>query len=163
MGAHSNGLRITPIQDDLLRFSDHLTASIELVVCMTDTLLHLESRDDVRRLMSDVFEALEVGGRFILTFRDLTHELKDLDRIIPVRSDSTMVFTCFLEYEPSTVKVHDILYRKMNDHWELRKSFYRKLRLSEQWVTEEVTKVGFEHVISDSTNGLVTLVATRSR
>ena len=68
----------------------------------------------------------------------------------------------FLEYEPKSVKVHDLVYRKVNDRWEFRKSFYRKLRLSERWVLSETMKAGFQDAVSDSTNGLVTIVATKS-
>ena len=52
--------------------------------------------------------ALERGGRFVITYRDLSREALELDRFIPVRSDDTTILTCFLEYEPETVKVHDL-------------------------------------------------------
>lgn len=163
MKAHSRGLRIEPIEDDLLRFKDYLAGEVELAVCMTDTLLHLETRDDVLRLISNVYGVLERGGRFFITFRDLTKELRDAERIIPVRSDDTTVFTCFLEYEPETVKVHDIVYRNVGGHWELAKSFYRKLRLSERWVSDALKDAGFEDVVSQQTNGLVTVTAACSK
>jgi len=159
---HSKGLSINTVEVDLLRFRDYVNADVELAVCMMDTLLHLESREDARRLMADVFSALEDGGKFIITFRDLTHELTNLDRFIPVRSDATKVFTCFLEYEPETVKVHDLVYRKAGSSWELAKSFYRKLRISEQWVTGELTKAGFMDINSNNEKGLVTVVATKA-
>jgi hypothetical protein len=31
-------------------------------------------------------------------------------RLIPVRNDETRILTCFLEYEPEAVLVHDILH-----------------------------------------------------
>jgi hypothetical protein len=73
------------------------------------------------------------------------------------------VFTCFLEYEPETVKVHDIVYRNVGGQWELAKSFYRKLRLSERWVLDALKDAGFEDVASQQTNGLVTVTATRTK
>lgn len=161
MMSHAEGLRIRPIEDDLLRFTKHLTRDIELAICMTDTLLHLESRDDARQLIGNVFDALEHGGKLILSFRDLTHELVDLERFIPVRSDSETVFTCFLEYERETVKVHDLVHRKVNGQWKFAKSFYRKLRLAKQWVVDEARGAGFSDVQYDDQNGLVTLIATK--
>jgi SAM-dependent methyltransferase len=160
--ANSTNLQILTIEADLREFGMHLSGDVELAVCMTDTLLHLESRDDVRQLMSDVFDALEPGGQFILTFRDLTQELTELDRLIPVRCDPKTLFTCFLEYEPEFVKVHDLVYSKEGDRWDFKKSFYRKLRLSEQWVSGQATKAGFAEVESDNANGLITIVATKS-
>jgi SAM-dependent methyltransferase len=161
MMRHADGLRIRPIEDDLLRFRKHLTSEVELAICMTDTLLHLESRDDARQLIRSVFDALEDDGQLILTFRDLTHELTDLDRFIPVRSDLETLFTCFLEYEPGTVKVHDLVYRKVGDQWQFSKSFYRKLRLAQQWVADEAALAGFDDVRCHNQNGSVTLIATR--
>jgi len=157
MGPHA----VRTIEDDLLSFDRYAEGPIELIVCMTDTLLHLESQDDVRRLFGKVYRALEDGGRLVLTFRDLTNELAELDRFIPVRSDDTTIFTCFLEYEPSTVKVHDLVYRRDAAGWRLSKCCYRKLRLSSDWVANELAAASFEHVDVDVTQGLVTIVAAK--
>ena len=43
--------------------------------------------------------------------------------------------TCFLEYEPSTVKVHDLIWVRQPDGWRFRKGAYRKLRLAPERVT----------------------------
>lgn len=59
--------------------------------------------------------ALEAGGRFVLTFRDLTFELKELDRFIPLRSGADAIFSCFLEYEAEHVKVHDLVYTRKEE------------------------------------------------
>ncbi|HET8696505.1 MAG TPA: class I SAM-dependent methyltransferase [Gammaproteobacteria bacterium] len=159
--AHAADLDIAVVQADLMTFDEHVRHGAELVVCMVDTLLHLHSPDTVRRLFAKVQAALEAGGRFILTFRDLSHEARELDRFIPVRSDDRTIFTCFLEYEPHTVKVHDLVYRKWESGWTLHKSFYRKLRLSQQWVTEQLASAGFARVDAAVDRGLVTVIATR--
>ena len=158
---HAKGLSITIVEDDLLRFKDHIETDVELAVCMTDTLLHLESRKAVRSLFAEVLGALCSGGKFIVTFRDLTQELVGLDRFIPVRSDATTIFTCFLEYEPETVKVNDIVYRQTGSGWEFSKSYYRKLRVSEKWVIDEFSRAGFSTVDSSVDRGFVTVIATR--
>ena len=56
----------------------------------------------------------------LITFRDLSSELTELDRLIPVRSDENTIFTCFLEYELETVKVHDIVYNRNQGKWNPR-------------------------------------------
>jgi predicted methyltransferase len=76
---------------------------------MVDTLLHLPSEAVVEQLFRDVFAALEPGGTLIATFRDFSVAAEDLDRFISVRNDERMIFTCFLEFEPGTVKVHDLV------------------------------------------------------
>jgi hypothetical protein len=159
--AHAGDLPIDTVRDDLLAFEQHAPKGAEVVVCMLDTVLHLPSSDDVLALITRVHGALAAGGRFILSFRDLTQEVAGLDRFIPVRSDDSTIFTCFLEYEPSTVKVHDLVYRKGSDGWSFHKSFYRKLRLAPQWVVEQLHAAGFTAVESSVTRGMYTVVAAR--
>jgi len=157
---NSGDLEIKTIQGDFFDFDKELNSGVELFVCMTDTILHLESKEKVISLFSKVFTALESGGKFIITFRDLTYELRDADRILPVRSDEDTIFTCFLEYEPETVKVYDIVYRKLDEEWKLSKSFYRKLRLPEAWISEHLSQCGFSKIASTTENGFITIVAS---
>ncbi|MGD9228067.1 MAG: class I SAM-dependent methyltransferase, partial [Desulfobacterales bacterium] len=116
-------LEIETICDDLSNFTDYDHGSIELVVCMGDTLTHMESLKKVQAFFDKVYSAVESGGRLVLSFRNLTVELRELDRFIPVKSDDRRIFTCFLEYEKDTVKVHDIIYEKKNTQWVLKKSY----------------------------------------
>lgn len=158
---HSGTSAVIIVQDDLINFEKYQNEKAELIVCMTDTLVHLESKGKVLALFNKVASALEEGGRFIITFRDLSSELSELDRFIPVRSDEHTVFTCFLEYEPETVKVYDIIYKKNIGGWDLNKSFYRKLRLSKGWVDSQLSSVGFNLVESTVDRGFVTVIATK--
>ena len=158
---NSKDLQVRIVQGDLMDFDNVITGETELIVCMTDTLVHLDSKDAASLLFSKVFSALEPGGKFIITFRDLTHELKDQDRFIPVRSDDNTVFTCFLEFEPEIVKVYDIVYRKIEGNWKLFKSFYKKLRLSKKWVEEKLLECGFKLVESGIENGLITIIVSK--
>ena len=82
---------------------------------------------------------------------------------IPVKQDESTIFTCFLEYEADTVKVHDLVYNNTNGQWKFIKSFYRKLRLSPDWVKDRLVQAGFSEVSIDIENGLVTVVAEKSQ
>lgn len=159
--SNAGDLPIRTIEGDLLDFRQYVADPAEVIVCMTDTLLHLESREAVRRLCADARAALEAGGRFVVTFRDLTHELVDLDRFIPIRSDGNTIATCFLEYEPETVKVHDLVYRRNEDRWTFSGSYYRKLRLSADWMRRSLSAAGFGSIDDDVSRGLVTIIARR--
>ncbi len=159
---HADGLPIKIVQDDLINFPTHCQPNIELIVCMTDTLTHLESQEKVTDLLNKAFNSLETGGKLIFTFRDLTFELKDLDRFIPLKSDETTIFTVFLEYEPDFVKVHDIVHRKNRDGtWEMAKSYYRKLRVSKSWMEQQLTRQGFTLAESTVDKGVVTMIASK--
>jgi SAM-dependent methyltransferase len=161
LSEHAGGADIAIVHGDLLDFERHVHGSVELAVCMVDTLIHLESKAAVGDLFAKVHRALEPGGRFVVTYRDLSREALELDRFIPVRADDSTILTCFLEYEPETVKVHDLVYRKIDSDWTLRKSFYRKLRLAQSWVEAELREAGFTLGEASVERGMVTLVAAR--
>lgn len=159
--AHAGDEDIEIICADLVDFRRHTPRPVELVVCMVDTLLHLASQDVVEHLFDDVLAALEPGGTFIATFRDFSVAAEELDRFISVRSDEHTIFTCFLEFEPATVKVHDLVYRRTDGDWNFAKSYYRKLRLSTAWVVSTLRAVGFQKVETGLDRGLVVVTATK--
>jgi SAM-dependent methyltransferase len=158
---HAGDEKIETVCANLVDFRRHVQEPVELVVCMVDTLLHLDSQDTVERLFKDVFAALEPGGTFIATFRDFSVAAEDLDRFISVRNDERIIFTCFLEFEPTTVKVHDLVYRRVDGRWNFAKSFYRKLRLSTAWAVSTLRAVGFARVETELDHGLVVVTATK--
>ena len=161
LNKNAGNLPIRTIQDDLMKFAEHSPAKIEIIVCMGDTLSHLKTLSEVNELIHRAYGALEEGGLLILGFRDMTVELTQLDRFIPVRSDANRIFTCFLEYEKSHVKVHDILYEKTGDQWKMKKSFFRKLRISSQWARECLLNTGFKVEKYDIESGLTTFIARK--
>ena len=161
LDSRKGGLKIKTVHDDMLNFSTQVKTPVELVVCMGDTLTHLETVDHADRLFTEVYKSLESGGKFILTFRDLTAELKGPERFIPVRSGENRIFTCFLEYEKDYVKIHDLVYIRDNQKWILLKSFYRKIKIGMDWVASHLEKKGFRMEMADNTRGLITVIAKK--
>jgi 2-polyprenyl-3-methyl-5-hydroxy-6-metoxy-1,4-benzoquinol methylase len=155
------GLAVETICDDLSNFTGYDRGAIELLVCMGDTLTHLESLDRVQKLLTRAFTALEPGGRLILSFRNLTQALSELDRFIPVRSDERTIFTCFLEYEKDAVKVNDIVYEKTGNQWVMKKSFFRKLRLCPNWTRNHLQEIGFNIEFYNEQSGMIFIVARK--
>lgn len=129
---------------------------------MGDTLTHLPDAETVLQLIKAVSEALQVGGRFVTTFRDYSNELSGEQRFIPVRSDEDRILTCFLEYADSHVTVHDMLHERDPSGWQLRVSTYKKLRLALEWVCAALESRGFEVRREPGMAGMVRLVATRT-
>lgn len=122
-------------------FVERCTASA--IVCMGDTLTHLESRADISKLFLDAHDALAPDGRLVLTFRDLSTELSGLDRFLPVRADDHRIMICVLDYEPESVVVNDLVHVRDGDGWTLHKSSYRKLRLAPATLVTELEEIGF--------------------
>lgn len=160
---NAQNLPIKPINDDLLNFSRYCRDPIELVVCMGDTLTHLDTRQTIRHLFRKIFRVLEPGGRLVLTFRDLSAELTGLDRFIPVRSDADTIFTCFLEYEKHHVKVHDLIYKRRHSRWELKKSFFKKIRIAPRWVEQVLQAIGFKIEVFDVHSAGVCIIAGKPK
>ena len=131
-------LPVTSIFDDLLNVSQHVK-NADAIVCMGDTLTHLASEDLVKQLFLTCANLLAPSGTFILSYRNYADgELVGNDRFIPVRSDARRIHTCFLEYLPTTVIVHDIVhtFNEIESKWETAVGSYPKIRLSPESVIE---------------------------
>lgn len=147
-----------------LDFKEHLTAPVDVILCMGDTLTHLQDQSSVKGLLNDAAASLKVGRVLVATFRDyVTAPLKDEARFIPVRSDTERILTCFLEYAETTVTVHDILHQREAGSWRQHVSSYRKLRLAPQWAAQQLVALGLE-VVSDTVPGrMLRITALKAR
>jgi len=154
----ARGLPVEAIAGDIRDVAKLVPTTVELAICMGDTLSHLEYEADLTRVFEGVAARLAAGGRLVLTFRDLSGELRDLDRVIPLYASDELVMTCFLEYEPGTVKVHDLIWVRQEDGWRLRKGVYRKLRLALEAVTIRLEQAGFTVGRHEAPAGMVALV-----
>ena len=158
----TGNLDVQIIKDDLLNFSSYCETEPELIVCMGDTLTHLESKEKVSELIEKVSENLAPGGKFILSFRDyVSTELRGNQRFIPVRSDDDKIFTCFLEYEGETICVHDLLYTRRDGKWEFAISYYRKLRLDPTWIKDELEQTNLKVIFESSNSGMIYLIVQK--
>jgi len=156
---HAEGATIAMAQDDLLDFPRHLTGKPHVILCMGDTLTHLPAKSSISTLIATVADHLCPGGQFVITFRDYSVALTDTDRFIPVKSDSSRILTCFLEYSQDSVQVHDILHEFKEGTWGMRVSAYRKLRLAPQWVKVQLEEAGFVVDLGEGLSGMVRLCA----
>jgi SAM-dependent methyltransferase len=159
----TRGLPVDAIAGDIRDVARLVPAGIDVAVCMGDTLSHLERETDLARMFAGVARGLVVGGRLVLTFRDLSGELRGLDRVIPLHASDDLIATCFLEYEPSTVKVHDLIWVKQPAGWRLEKGVYRKLRLAPRRVAARLEAAGFAVERREAPAGMVALVAVLTR
>jgi SAM-dependent methyltransferase len=136
-------LSVTALEGDIRDVASLVAPGFAVAVCMGDTLTHLPSRESMIQMLANVSHLLDKGGALVLSFRDLTVELTGTERFIPVRSDFNRIMTCFLEYEPDAVLVHDLVHVRDGKNWTLHKSSYRKLRVSLAWVVERLKDHGF--------------------
>lgn len=152
---------IRVIQDDLIYFPELVTEPLAAILCMGDTLTHLPSTADVNTLLAAAYNALAPAGQLVLTFRDYTHALEGDARFIRVRSDESRILTCFLEYLPESVQVHDMLYELTPTGWDTKISSYPKLRLSIYALLTELLSLGFTARRESGQRGMIRIVATK--
>jgi len=154
-------LPVEVVEDDLMSFPRHLSRTPRLALCMNDTLAHLTGTDAVIELIRRVYEHLASGGRFVVTFRDYADPLQAENRFIPVRSDPTRIFTCFLEYEDRRVMVSDLIYEWNGCEWTFSVSRYPKLRIDRGWLLAELHNTGFQTHCEAMSSGMIRIVADR--
>ena len=154
----ARGLPVEAIAADIRDVAALVPSGVDVVVCMGDTLSHLDREDDLARVFDGVAARLAIGGRLILTFRDLSGEVQELDRFIPLCAADDLIMTCFLEYERAAVKVHDLIWERQGNGWRFRKSVYRKLRLAPGLVTARLERAGFTVERHEAPSGMVGLV-----
>lgn len=151
-------LSIEILEDDLRNLTDYKEKNPELVVCLGDTLSHLDTEDEISKIIKDMKTVLTENGQVMLSFRDYSTELLDTNRFIPVKSDSGRIMTVFLEYFDDTVKVTDLVYELSGNRWIQKVSSYVKVRTTENMIRNIMESNGLKISYNDRTNGLVTLI-----
>jgi predicted TPR repeat methyltransferase len=155
LGQHAGDKLIKTYHADLLTFATLVAEPADTIVCMGDTLTHLESRNDVADLFRSVASKLRKGGRFVLSWRDLSKPPQGLKRFIPLRSTDDCLMVCFLEDQGETILVHDLVHVRKLDGWQFQSSAYPKLKLTLGFVREQLCTAGlqpdFEHTIGGMT------------
>lgn len=147
---------IKTVCSDLPGFVAELDKPAQLVLCLGDTLTHLESPERVSQLLAAVAHNLAPGGQFLATLRDYTRPpLQGPARFLPVRSDPDRILTCFLEYGEAHVTVHDLLYQRQGEGWQQQVSAYTKLRLAPAWLGEELQRLGLQTQLGLAERGMV--------
>lgn len=156
-----DGAPVRLVCDDLLSFPAHLTEPPDAIFCMGDTITHLPDESAVDSLVQSAAATLRRGGAFVVSMRDYALPLLGDQRFIPVRSDERRLLTCFLEYDATSVRVHDILHERTADGWTTRVNHYRKLRLATSHLVAQMEAAGFDVRTEAGVRGLVRLVAIR--
>jgi SAM-dependent methyltransferase len=158
----ASGPAIQSVLGDLRAFRALVPGPCAAVVCLGDTLTHLGSPAEVEAVIRDAAVTLVPGGRLVLGFRDHSGPPREgTARFIPVRSDDERILTCFLEYGPAHVDVHDLLHERQGEAWSLKVSAYRKLRLEPRWVAERMSAAGLRVEAVAAPPGVATLVGVK--
>lgn len=161
LNSNKHGLDIQLFENDIVQYLENTSEKADVITCMGDTLTHLESHHHVKKLIELSYAQLVSGGIIVLSFRDLTTELNGVNRFLPVKSDENRILTCFLEYFPEHVLVHDILHEKIDNTWKQKVSAYPKLRLNSDLVSSMLADSQFHIQASETINRMIYIVAKK--
>ena len=141
---------------DLRDFETWGDGLFEVITCLGDTPSHLPDVVELHRLVESGVGRLEPGGVMMLGFRNQERALEGVERIIPVVRNDHLIWTCFLEYTVSHVKVHDVIDERTEDgRWLTRKGAYWKLRLTPSSLDGVSKKLGLNPSLTRAPGGMV--------
>ena len=163
LAANAKDLPIERVHGDIRDLKTFVAPeSASAIVCMGDTLTHLDSLNEVSRLLADAHQALKPGGVLALTFRDLSIAREGLDRFLPIRADADRIMTCVLEFESDHVVINDLIHVREGESWTLNKSSFRKIRLGVTDVLADLGRLGFEVRVNKTLpNGMQAIAAVK--
>ncbi|EMK02249.1 MULTISPECIES: bifunctional 2-polyprenyl-6-hydroxyphenol methylase/3-demethylubiquinol 3-O-methyltransferase UbiG [unclassified Leptospira] len=128
--------------------------SPEILLCMGDTITHLESEKEWENTVSLWASFLSTGSKLILGYRDLSYGKPGDKNIFVVRSEESRIFTCQLQFTQGKVEVTDIFHEKSDKGWTVSASSYNKLILPIEEVIRTVSRKNFELKRRDEKNGM---------
>jgi len=153
---NARGLNIEILNDNIKNLKQFANEEIELIICCGDTLSHLDNKNEIKKLITDISATLQTAGKTLLTFRDYSTELTGDSRFIPVKSDDTRILTCVLDYENEIVRVTDLLYEKTETGWRQKVSSYNKVRI----LTDEIVGILEENAMEIQLNQVINRMST---
>ncbi|MEL6673108.1 MAG: class I SAM-dependent methyltransferase [Bacteroidota bacterium] len=154
MGPEADQWGIQRHQADLTDSQSYALPSADLLVCMQDTLLHLPALSDLETLFHQGYAQSQPEAAFLLSFRDLSQALSGKDRFILLRAEADRILSCFLEYLPDQVMIHDIIQTREKAGWEQRIHAYPKLRAGWEDIQPLWEKAGWQSQWQEKRRGM---------
>lgn len=131
------GFGVTPVQGDVLDDSVYRRrAPFALILCVGDTLAHLETHADVNRLIEQSANMLAPGGKLLLQFREPPADMSPQNSVFTTRSERDRIMECVLHFWPDRIWVTDIVHEWASGTWRSIRSTYPKLRLTVPAIVE---------------------------
>ena len=164
VGAAGGASRLTTEQADLVRFLEAASGSEwDVILCLGDTLTHLEDEGAVKRLLAQAVLRLSGRGRLALSYRDSsTFQAEGVARFIQVARDETRIMHCLLEpIAQNRLRVTDIVTEVAADGPRTRLGEYTKLRLPSRTLVDWAEAAGLTLARQSVEQGMTSLIFGR--
>lgn len=138
-------------------------ASIDVVLCLGDTIAHLPERAAVTAMLAAGARVVRPGGAVALSYRDTTRLVAEgTARFHEVARDGRRILHCLVEaLDQERVRITDLLTEVGPEGLTTRIGDYLKLRLAPAWVAAAAGEAGLELERAIEDGGLVVQVFRR--
>ncbi|MBA2405698.1 MAG: class I SAM-dependent methyltransferase [Bdellovibrionales bacterium] len=156
--------KIKIVESDFVTFLRHHSEAYDYVLCLGDTLTHLDSIEIVKDLIQSLVDQVSENGKLILSWRDYqTTALTNENRFILVRQDEKSLMTCVLEDKNNLqITVTDLYHQKINGEFKVSGHSYPKIKLTPQTVSDLLHQADFDVIKTTVTGRLIEMVATKN-
>lgn len=134
----------------------------ELLVCMGDTLPHLDSAPEVENLVSIWSSFLRPGSLLAIAYRDLSYGKQGNTLGFNVRSERDRIFSCILRFGEEKTEVTDIFQEWKDGAWVFSASSYNKLNLPLDRFLILLDRYGFSLKTEEEKKGMRYILAEKS-
>jgi SAM-dependent methyltransferase len=110
------------ILGDFTNMSKRFSEGFDLITCLGDTVAHLKSGQDLRKLFQEVYKSLNPGGLFVIQARNYDFVLKHQARFTPPTgsrngTEETLFFR-LLDFNPKSLNLSIAKFRWHENRWE---------------------------------------------
>jgi SAM-dependent methyltransferase len=159
--SHAGDLPVTTVRSDIRHYSSWSGLYPGLIVCMGDSLTHLDSLQEAGDLVRQCFAELNPGGRLVLSLRDYSSLPAGTVDCIPVRRDDNRIFLCSLRYQETSVTVEDILYSRTDSSWRRDAGTYTKIRIPPDYLSRIIRTAGFTLQFCEVRESIITIIGMK--
>ena len=116
------GVTVEYILGDYMNMSKRFSEGFDLITCLGDTVAHVRSGQDLRKLFQEVYKSLNPGGLFVIQARNYDFIMKHQARFTPPTgsrngTEETLFFR-LLDFNPKTLNLSIAKFRWHENRWE---------------------------------------------
>jgi glycine/sarcosine N-methyltransferase len=116
------GVTVEYILGDFTNMSKRFSEGFDLITCLGDTVAHLKSGQDLKKLFQEVYKSLSPGGLFVIHSRNYDFIMKHQARFTPPTgsrngTEETLFFR-LLDFNPKSLNLSIAKFRWHENRWE---------------------------------------------
>lgn len=116
------GVTVEYVLGDFTSMSKRFSEGFDLITCLGDTVGHVRSGQDLKKLFQEVYKSLNPGGLFVVQARNYDFIMKQQARFAPPvgsrnGTEETLFFS-LLDFNPKSLNLNVAKFRWHENRWE---------------------------------------------